>query len=681
MSTENKERLSRSMNEYNCKLERLIRFLCPDLSLDYLRKNIDLIERSIYSKGEMLNGFNDSKNRLIFDDEKKKENKEYDQVLKNLSTSFVSTADSSFLRFIQENQKSKDIHDYYHSSFREQQQLEELISDDMMENSLAHLPSDLEVLYLVELFLKVCETNYFYIHPQNFLAMLEIFLLEKSQKNLKYLKQNWIFLIILFGVLAIASGYEYIGEGRVLPSVTNSMVGLDDPGKEFYKASLPFVGLLLKSNSIHCVQALLLLGLFLTTNESTHSSPTIHHGYLYVHLSVEKAIVNKLHLNDSNEDFMKREFNARLWWSCYCLERRYGINLGKPEIIKREEITAQLPQHCSFLNQSNGSSNYLNQRAIIELTFIICKISGLLYSKYHTDGYVCLEFKIIKNLLSELEDWRVKYSAIVDNVHTMDPNASLYRANTHLSLNYYLAKLYIGKPFLLHKVENYNSYTNFQKEEVSSIDHLSSICVDSAFKTIQLLCMLNRNSKLGLYSATDLNFCNLSLFVTVLLLKIDKSSSTLLFLRKGLQILKILSMGCASAKVTFSRLSKLELILSNNPDEAHRDDELLDAPFEIPGMASGASNYPDSEIELKSFSLCNEGMESMKLPYSMKIHHDQPAGQSNPTTFPNTAFDNTVNTTSLGDSILSTPDYSDIDPFEDWTKNINYLSFNPSLNN
>lgn len=372
----------------------------------------------------------------------------------------------------------------------------------------------------------------------------------------------------MFGVLAISSGYEYIGEGRSLPSVTNSMLGLDDPGKVFYKASLPFVGLLLKSNSIHCVQALLLLGLFLTTNANTNTNSTIHHGYLYVYLSVEKAIINKLHITDPKMDPLTREFQSRLWWSCYCLERRYGINLGKSEIIKREEITAQFPQDCLFLNKTDGSSNYLNQRASIELTFIFCKISGLIYDRHQTsgkdEGYVSLDFKIIKDLLAELEEWSVKYSTIVGDVNILGPNSSLYRAHIYLSLNYLLAKLYVGKPFLLYKIENYRSTPELETTENNVIEYLTSICVDSAFRIINLLCTLNKYSKLGIYSSTDLNFCNLSLFVIVLLLKIDKSNSTMLFLKKGLTILKILSMGCASARVTFSRLFKLEILLSNS---------------------------------------------------------------------------------------------------------------------
>lgn len=289
------------------------------------------------------------------------------------------------------------------------------------------------------------------------MELLETFFQAKSQKNMMYLKQNWIFLIILFGLLAISSGYEYIGEGRSKPSVTNSMLGLEDPGQIFYKASLPFVGLLLKSNSVHCVQALLLLGLFLTTNENMNTNSTIHHGYLYVYLSVEKALTNKLHISDPIEDPLKKEFEARLWWSCFCLETRYGINLGKPEIIKREEITAHLPQDCSFLNKIDGSSNYLNQRALIELTFIFCKISGLIYNRYNNSGkgedFVSLRFKVIKDLLKELEDWSAKYSTIVGDTDMLSPNSDLYRAHIHLSLNYLLAKLYIGKPFLLYKVD------------------------------------------------------------------------------------------------------------------------------------------------------------------------------------------------------------------------------------
>lgn len=655
--------------------------------MDYLRNNVDLVERSIYAKSGRSNDSNDFKNQIIITEQEKRKDNERESVpnlRKDLSTSFVSTADSSFLKYLQNSQHSKDFNDLY---IKEHEQFEELVSDEMIQNALSYLPSDVETVYLVKLFLEVCETNYFYIHPQNFLGMLDIYLQKKSQKNMVYLKQNWFFLIILFGVLAISSGYEYIGEGCSLPSVTNSMLGLDDPGKVFYKASLPFVGLLLKSNSVHCVQALLLLGLFLTTNESNTNS-TIHHGYLYIYLSVEKAIISKLHITHLNMDPLKREFEARLWWSCYCLERRYGINLGKPEIIKREEITAQLPQHCELLNKTDGSSNYLNQRASIELTFIICKISGLIYDRYQTtrksEDYVCLDFKIIKDLLTELEDWNMKYSTIIGDFNMLDPNSSLYRAQIHLTLNYLLAKVYVGKPFLLYKVENSSSTPGLESTETHFIDYLTSICVDSAFRIIQLLCTLNKCSKLAIYSATDLNFCNLSLYVIVLLLKIDKSNSTMLFLKKGLKILKILSKGCASAKVTFSRLSKLEFLLSNSFENVDQNEDLLEFHDEMKIEGLDFSQFPDSEIEFKNFSFYNEGMESMKLPYNIKMHHNQTTNEnhSSSNSFKGNSMGNITNTDfpNFGDTIGSS-EHSDSDNFfEDWTKDIDYFSFDFPLN-
>lgn len=660
----------------------MLRFLRPEISLEYLRNNVDLVERSFYSDSDKLGQPDDSKDRITSREQTFCNDKRFESNnRKHINSLFVSTADSSFLKFLQESQNPKDF-DNSLLNFKEQEQFEELISDEMIENALSYLPSDSEVISLVELFLKVCETNYCYIHPHNFEIVFDTFLQEKAKKHMKFLKQNWIFMIILFGVLAISSGYDYIGEGRSLPSVTNSMLGLDDPGKVYYKASLPFVGFLLKSNSIYSVQALLLLGLFVVTDENTNVNSTIHHGYLYVYLSVEKAIINKLHINDPNIDPVNREFMSRLWWSCYCLERRYGINLGKPEIIKRVEITAHLPQPCTSLNKRDGTSNYLNQRALIELTFIFSEISGLIYERCKNnercDDYVSLDLRIVKNLLSELEKWSMKYSAIMCNINLLDPNSNLYRAHVHLSLHYLLAKLYVGKPFLLYKVENYHSNSHLDSTESHFIDYLTSVCVDSAFKIIQLLCILNKYSKLGIYSATDLNFCNLSMFVIVLWLKIDKSSSTVLFLKDGLKILKTLSMGCASAKITFSRLSKLELLLSR-ACEIDKDAEIQEIPDDMKVKELDISQFPDSEIEFKNSSFYNEGMESKKLPYNMKIHHDQ-------TTYDNPSFSYNAKSnegiTNIDAVGLSPQEHSDTNNyFEDWTKDIDYLSFNFPLDN
>lgn len=229
-------------------------------------------------------------------------------------------------------------------------------------------------------------------------------------------------------------------------------------------------------------------------------------------------------------------------------------------------------------------------------------------------------------------------------------------------------------------IESYNSPHELGTEESHFFDYLTSLCVDSAFRIIQLLCTLDKYSKLAIYSSTDLNFCNLSLFVIVLLLKLDKSSSTTLFLKKGLKVLKILSMGCASAKVTYSRLSKLELLLANSFNNIDRDEEQHDVPDEMKLKELDFSQFPNSEIEFRNFSFYNEGMDSMKLPHNMKVCRDQTANENNSSSnCNNTGSESITNTTfsNIEDTLLGCSEHTDINNyFEDWTKDIDYFSFN-----
>lgn len=96
------------------------------------------------------------------------------------------------------------------------------------------------------------------------------------------------------------------------------------------------------------------------------------------------------------------------------------------------------------------------------------------------------------------------------------------------------------------------------------------------------------------------------------------------------------------------------------------------------------SQFPDSEIEFKNSSFYNEGMESMKLPYNIKMHHNQAANKnhSSSNSYKRNSMGHITNTDfpNIGDTIGSS-EHSDSDNyFEDWTKDIYYFSFDFPLN-
>lgn len=480
----------------------------------------------------------------------------------SMQSGYASTSKESFLRFFDETFGAND-----HMETRlENPGYLPTIGHDSLVRALDVIDREKDLLQLIDIFFAVCETNHYYVNYQKFTTKLQVFLEQYNKWPIQKITQDWKFIVVLLGMLAVASGYEYLVKENTISDVPSSVLGLEDPGMKYYKACIPFIGDLIACHDIESAQGLLLLGIFLTSIETSVSDsisfnigPSDESGYIYIRMATEIALANKAHLIlvvHSPED----EANLRFWWSCYCLERRYGINIGKPSLIDKEEITSQLPSDCPELRNKKGASNYLHQRAMIELTYIMDQISLMLSgspSLNSKDRFIQLDFDDIKGLVRSLDEWKTSFPSIFD-VDELDAKDNLYRAHIHLRLYYLLAKVYLGKPFLLLKVELQSGKKNLNNNERVFIDHLASIGVDSAFRMVQLLESLKENRKLGLFSSTDLNFCNASLFIIAVFLKIDKSESSMLFLKKGIEVLQALAMGCTAAKGAFRRFNKIQ---------------------------------------------------------------------------------------------------------------------------
>lgn len=486
------------------------------------------------------------------------------------------------------------------------------VSQDTLLSAVGALPPDEVIRRLCDAFFLLCGTNHHYINHRSFVLDLEEFLEAKKRWKLDELGRLWKFVMILLGVLANACGFEYLVRERTLPSVTPSMVGLEDPGLKYYRACVPFIGDIIASHDLKSAQALLLLGLFLTTVETSETSmsasmPSSQCGYLYFRTAVEISITIRLHLI-LKVDTVLDESNLRFWWSCYCLERRYGVSMGKKAVIDRANITSRLPSDTPELRIMNGLTNYTLQRSLVELMFIIDRISSVLCPAPLLAGderYIGLDFAEIRKFLNDLEQWRSLSPASLQP-HEYDPADFLYRPYMHLILHYFLAKLYLGKPFLLFRVESINQKKTLGANEDAFISHLMAVGVDAAVNMIDILLLLESSQKLGLYSSTDLTYCNLSLFVIAVAMKIDRSAKMLSYLKKGLGLLKTMSRGCAAARVAYRSCLRLEQYYF----EETRQDTLSVDPREVNLEELDTSNY-------HGLQFFQESIDSFKLPKSI----------------------------------------------------------------
>lgn len=609
-------------------MERILQAMHPDITLHDLRNNIDKIEKKLETKVSTKddNFQVESTIKTPFQNIVGK-NTGLVPVLNNVTSKMASTADESFISFI-DNYKDKDPEQNGHSNesqegqnygsgqfksigivnSRQKQEIKSVLQW-MLQEPLAIIPSEEIVLRLVDVFINICETNFFYIHPRRSHEQIKILLMKKRDGDMEYLQRNWDTVVILLGILSISTCYEYIQNEDGIP-INEPQNSWEDPGHIYYLKMLPFIGIVLNNNNVTSIQVLQLIGVYMTTKKADIVSVSIDLGYKYMYLALEIAISNNLHLcNESKEKGEEgKEFLKRIWWSCYTLERRLGVNFGKPSPIKFEDITVSLPSDVLNLRHYDNTSNYLNQCAMIRIIYIFGKISALVYNQGNrpeADGLLSIESKTIRDISNELDLWKAGLPKDC-LMETLDPHKNLYRGNCHLTMFYYLGKIYLGKPFLLFQVENYKkSVQNFDQDVSIFINYLTSVCIDSAFNIFKILSTMKDNGKLGIYSSTDLNFCNISLFVVIAFLKIDQSQSTKLFLKMGLEILESLSKGCSSAKVNLSRFKKIESKLS---------EELEDQSSGNYTLIDNSSVFPEMNINLYANDFQLYSMNSMVLP-------------------------------------------------------------------
>lgn len=560
----------------------------PDIDLKYLRENTDTFEREV-----CINKLKLPRVGVPITSTKPPESEDNESKLnslKNFNHTYVSPTDQSFIRFI-DNSKNQRFMErntlaagvFANSNIYAKHNLQVLV-----QNALEVFPDDNKIRKLVGIFLNICETNYFYVHHGRFYKQVDQLLLKRQENDIEYLVNNWTTVSIVLVMLALASGFEFIADNSPMPKVTPDTT----PGLMCYYAALPFAGFLIDLKSVESIQCLLIFGVFMTTNK-LENFQSIDGGYTFMNLALEIAIANKLHLKEPFENYPEedREVFKRLWWTCYTMERRHGVNIGRVETIAPEDITVELPVDMRGLYSNLGLSNHLSQISIIQMNYIFRDIMDLFCSKSksHKDQSISIDPKIIRKFVEDLEECKLNFPNYT-KIDNLDPSSTRYRACIHLNLTCYLAKIYIGKPFLLYKVENYKRLNENNGYESAFVDHLSSICIDAAFCSVELLSELQKYNKLGLFSCTDINVCNIALFAILVFLKIDRSETTLLFLRKGLSILKIMSDGSASAKLALQRLRKLDKLVCYLTELDDMEKDLN--PHNVLGHESASKAFP-----------------------------------------------------------------------------------------
>jgi hypothetical protein len=188
-------------------------------------------------------------------------------------------------------------------------------------NSLTFsLPPRYVAEFLVHVFFKHAETNYFYVERSWLKSKLEIVYEDATSLS----RRDVGIVCMLFSIFAIGTQYVYL-ESREERSSEHphefisghSSFSEDAVGKTFYQQACRLVPEVITIASLVSVQACFLIGVYTLPLDASGLS------YIYLNLALKLAIQNGMHRKcpERGMDAVTRETRNRIWWSVYTTEK------------------------------------------------------------------------------------------------------------------------------------------------------------------------------------------------------------------------------------------------------------------------------------------------------------------------------------------------------------------------
>ncbi|KAH8689523.1 putative C6 transcription factor [Talaromyces proteolyticus] len=439
--------------------------------------------------------------------------------------------------------------------------------------------------FLVSAAFKYAKTNNFYIEEDWLRDKLAI--CYNNPSSLTSVDAASVCAILM--ILAIGTQFAHMESPTPVNKITREGSANDDHrfsedevGLTFYHFASKLLPDIIATASVRSVQACLLIGTYLLPLDTSGLS------YTYFGLAIKMAIQNGMHRKYAAEglDTHMQEVRNRVFWTAFTIEKRISILHGRPASIIDSDVDADLPVDIPSLVSSSAPNNYTNMVALITLTLklgeFVSEISSLRRCRKWQQPE-CLE-KLL-TLRRHLIEW---WSSLPEETSCRDlnPSGPLFRPNVHLKLDYCLARIFIGRPFLFSNVKGINFAPSQQKSSASRSIRtiLVSDCVEAALEIVDLCRLLRDETGLARASYTEFSSCRAALLV-ILAQSLTKRTERLgNALSQGMGLIKIMSMGVGSAKSAVSVIEALERAIRRLEDwsqsQAQSRQEALDSGYE-----------------------------------------------------------------------------------------------------
>ncbi|KAL2314215.1 Zn(2)-C6 fungal-type domain-containing protein [Schizosaccharomyces pombe] len=517
----NKDEISLNLQRLS-HMETILSKLMPSLSLD-----LPSLEAKIAELSESLQTYPD---KVLTDIELGS----YQQVTLNETQTYYEDAGSneSFVARVHEIIcQGREFQVQHKLTNKGNKTFEDIL--DPADNTVASLihalpPKDITFYLLMTFWQFSSDNNHFYYNTKLFAAKVHHLFDDPTS----FQSKDGGFVCMLLLSMAMGSLFSYIRHPEFLSDENHDRWTY--PGSQFYQNAKLLFPKVISESSLETVQSFFLAGMYL--------SPTLAHEvvYMYFGIAMRAAVANGMHKKSANAQFSGdvAELRKRLFWSVYCMERKIGISLGRPESLVRSEIDIHFPEYRESLDSQNFIASFRTFTLAIKISLLTNKVYDMWYSSLH--GKANLKAATIKEIVNEIEAWRQQLSPDLE-IQNIGPDSRSYRGIVHLHLAYHIVRIAMGRPFLLHRLRERTMNSKTDEGARLLTDKLISYCYSSALHIVDLLVLLRMHKFLSVYSFMDYHSCHAASFIILVHLLINPSEQTIEQLNTAIDILNFVT--------------------------------------------------------------------------------------------------------------------------------------------
>ncbi|SCU90885.1 LAFA_0F00694g1_1 [Lachancea sp. 'fantastica'] len=401
------------------------------------------------------------------------------------------------------------------------------VHSDSLHTALSSLPSLTDATRLIDTFISVAGGNSFFYF--DFLWYRGIFQ-RLYQKRSKAGLADVNHLCLVYMGFCMGSIFAHVWKRSDLLTKNGSGAF---PGSNYFEHAQMLFPALINDSSIDTVQIFFMASMYVMAGQELEMA------YTYSGMAMRAAVANGIHKRfrtGSDGDEKKAESRKRLFWSVYTIERRSAIALGRPETLPVSEIDLDLPTYCEPLDKNSENADVTCMTLIFTVSLLTIKIHDMWFRR----GKHGFKFATIMDMHHSIGRWRGQIPPHLE-IKSMSIGERCYRGAAHVHFAYNIARITLGRPFLLLKLRD----TNVSADLEPDLDHFASQMVsysyDAASQIVETLSTLKAHNLLSCYSFNDYNACHVASFVLFVYLALRPSTEALRRLNESVSILQQLS--------------------------------------------------------------------------------------------------------------------------------------------